>query len=171
MDTWSPEQVQYMRFGGNGKLNDFLQARGVPKSTPIRQKYNSKAAELYREVLRARAEGRSTPQRDLASEEMGPAPEQQQAPPPQRTRQSAEEANKQPTSPAQQLSAYAEQAAAMAREGVKESGERLTAFGAEAARRTTEYAEHGWRSFQSLINSFGQSQSRSDAPPSRSSGR
>lgn len=59
MDAWNPEQLKKMQYGGNDKLNSFLAQYGVPKSVDIREKYNSKAAEFYREKLRAEVEGRS----------------------------------------------------------------------------------------------------------------
>lgn len=45
MDAWAPEQLRRMQAGGNGALNAFLAAQGVPKETEIRTKYNNKAAE------------------------------------------------------------------------------------------------------------------------------
>jgi hypothetical protein len=38
-----------MQEGGNDKLNEFLQGRGVARNTPIPRKYNSPEAELYKE--------------------------------------------------------------------------------------------------------------------------
>ncbi len=59
MDAWNPDQLKKMSLGGNDKLNSFLSQYGVAKETDIRDKYNSKAAEFYREKIRAECEGRS----------------------------------------------------------------------------------------------------------------
>ena len=75
MDAWTPEQVQRMKRGGNQRCHDFLQAHGVVITTTtnspvltggdlrevIRQKYDSPAAKLYKEVLKAEVEGRPIP--------------------------------------------------------------------------------------------------------------
>lgn len=59
MDAWNPDQLKRMQLGGNGKLNSFLSQYGVDKHVEIKEKYNSKAAEFYREKLRADVDGRS----------------------------------------------------------------------------------------------------------------
>ncbi|DBB12132.1 hypothetical protein WJX82_005961 [Trebouxia sp. C0006] len=59
MDAWSPEQLKRMQLGGNDALNVFLKNYGVDKYTDIRDKYNSQAAEFYRDKIRAEVEGRS----------------------------------------------------------------------------------------------------------------
>lgn len=59
MDAWSPEQLQRMQLGGNDALNAFLKTYGVDKYTDIRDKYNSQAAEFYRDKIRAEVEGRT----------------------------------------------------------------------------------------------------------------
>lgn len=59
MDAWNADQLKRMQLGGNGKLNAFLEQYGIPKSTDIKDKYNSKAAEFYREKIRAEVDGRS----------------------------------------------------------------------------------------------------------------
>lgn len=46
MDSWSKDQLKKMQCGGNGKLNSFLKQYGVEKSTDIKDKYNSRAAEV-----------------------------------------------------------------------------------------------------------------------------
>ncbi|KDD72202.1 hypothetical protein H632_c3706p0, partial [Helicosporidium sp. ATCC 50920] len=53
MDAWNPDQLKKMKAGGNGRMNAFLTKYGVPKLTDIVEKYNSKAAEYYRELLKA----------------------------------------------------------------------------------------------------------------------
>ncbi len=61
MDSWTPAQIGLMNAGGNDKCNSFLQSKGVPKTASIKEKYESDAAALYKEVLKARAEGRPEP--------------------------------------------------------------------------------------------------------------
>lgn len=46
-----------MRSGGNENLNAFLKQYGIEKTTEIKLKYNSKAAEFYREKIRASVTG------------------------------------------------------------------------------------------------------------------
>lgn len=60
-----------MRVGGNQNLNDFFAKYNIPKNATIKQKYNSPAAELYREMcpffslltpsIKAKVEGREPP--------------------------------------------------------------------------------------------------------------
>jgi ADP-ribosylation factor GTPase-activating protein 1 len=59
MDAWNPDQLKRMQAGGNGSLNTFLTKYGVTKHTDIKEKYNSKAAEFYREKIRADVNGTS----------------------------------------------------------------------------------------------------------------
>ncbi|GAX74151.1 hypothetical protein CEUSTIGMA_g1600.t1 [Chlamydomonas eustigma] len=58
MDGWSADQLKKMQLGGNGRLNGFLKQYGVDKNMDIKDKYNSKAAEIFRDMLRAEVEGR-----------------------------------------------------------------------------------------------------------------
>ena len=50
-----------MQVGGNKQMNDFLASHGVSKKSPIKKKYNSSAAALYREIISAKIEGREPP--------------------------------------------------------------------------------------------------------------
>lgn len=50
MDSWTDREIKAMREGGNQKLNDFFDKYNIPKELSISQKYNSAAAELYREM-------------------------------------------------------------------------------------------------------------------------
>lgn len=59
MDAWNPDQLAKMEHGGNGLMNSFFEKYGIPKHTDIQEKYNSQAAEYYREKLRADVEGRA----------------------------------------------------------------------------------------------------------------
>mmetsp|Transcript_33283 Transcript_33283/g.76705 ORF Transcript_33283/g.76705 Transcript_33283/m.76705 type:complete len:415 (-) Transcript_33283:96-1340(-) len=61
MDSWNPKQLSLMKIGGNDKCAAFLKSKGVPPGTTIKQKYESPAAQLYKEVLKARVEGRPEP--------------------------------------------------------------------------------------------------------------
>lgn len=58
MDAWSADQLKKMQAGGNGALNDFFKQYGVDKYTDIRDKYNNRVAEIYREKIKAAVEGR-----------------------------------------------------------------------------------------------------------------
>jgi hypothetical protein len=61
MDSWTDKQLAIMKTGGNKNCNDYLQAKGIGPRTPIKAKYESDAAQLYKEVLKARVEGRPEP--------------------------------------------------------------------------------------------------------------
>ncbi len=58
MDSWTPAQMTIMKLGGNQKCQSYLSSKGILPSTPIKAKYESDAAQLYKEILKARAEGR-----------------------------------------------------------------------------------------------------------------
>lgn len=59
MDAWSADQLKKMQCGGNGKMNSFFQQYGVDKYIDIAEKYNTQAAEVYRDKLRAEVDGRA----------------------------------------------------------------------------------------------------------------
>lgn len=59
MDAWNPDQLKRMQLGGNGACNAFLGKYGVTKHTDIREKYNSQAAEFYREKIKAELNGQA----------------------------------------------------------------------------------------------------------------
>jgi hypothetical protein len=68
MDKWTETQMKLMKAGGNQQCNGFLRKHGenVQATSPataasIRAKYESPAAELYKQVLVARVEGRPEP--------------------------------------------------------------------------------------------------------------
>jgi hypothetical protein len=63
MDAWTDKQITQMKVGGNQQCNDFLQKHGIAVShtASTRDKYDSPAAELYRQVLHARVEGKPEP--------------------------------------------------------------------------------------------------------------
>ena len=57
MDSWNAVQLRKMELGGNQKVNAFLQKHGIPKDAPIHLKYDSAAAEQFREKIRVEADG------------------------------------------------------------------------------------------------------------------
>lgn len=57
MDSWNATQLKKMQLGGNAKVNQFLAKHGVPKDAPIHLKYDSAAAEAFREKIRVEADG------------------------------------------------------------------------------------------------------------------
>ena len=57
MDSWTPAQMEIMKTGGNQKCQSYLSAKGILPSTPIKQKYENDVAQLYKEIVKARAEG------------------------------------------------------------------------------------------------------------------
>lgn len=61
MDSWTQKQLSLMKTGGNRKCAEYLKAKGVPASASIKAKYEHPAAQLYKEVLKARVEGRPEP--------------------------------------------------------------------------------------------------------------
>ena len=54
-------QIQKMRVGGNDQCIQFLKQHGIPKNTPIPQKYNTPAAMLCKDRIDAAANGRPLP--------------------------------------------------------------------------------------------------------------
>jgi ADP-ribosylation factor GTPase-activating protein 1 len=61
MDSWTEKQMALMTGGGNNKCNQYLQSKGIGPRTPIKQKYENDHAQLYKEILKARVEGRPEP--------------------------------------------------------------------------------------------------------------
>lgn len=61
MDSWTPAQLKIMRAGGNDACNNYLHSKGVSKTASIKEKYDTDAAALYKEVIKARSEGRPEP--------------------------------------------------------------------------------------------------------------
>lgn len=170
MDSWSDAQVNFMEAGGNESTNAFLEARGVPPGTEIWRKYNSPAAQLYREVLRARAEGSPVPQHELSPEEFGAATPQAASQQPAETPapSAADDTVSQLQASFSKLGEAASEAAnsaasraySLARYGTEElrqNSERLSDVGASAARRTGEYAERGWNSLRGWLKTAQQS--------------
>mmetsp|Transcript_9594 Transcript_9594/g.13806 ORF Transcript_9594/g.13806 Transcript_9594/m.13806 type:complete len:466 (+) Transcript_9594:81-1478(+) len=61
MDSWTPKQLALMKKGGNKKCADFLKSKGINPNIAIKAKYESPVAQLYKEILKARVEGRPEP--------------------------------------------------------------------------------------------------------------
>ncbi|KAI4303321.1 hypothetical protein MLD38_038967 [Melastoma candidum] len=51
LDSWSPEQLKTMSFGGNNRAHVFFKQHGWTDGGKIEAKYTSRAAELYRQLL------------------------------------------------------------------------------------------------------------------------
>jgi len=58
MDAWLPEKLKLMMIGGNGRAKAFFKAKGI-EALPIREKYATDAALMYKDMLLAEAEGRA----------------------------------------------------------------------------------------------------------------
>jgi len=50
-----------MKSGGNTKCATYLASKGISATIPIKEKYESPVAQLYKEIVKARAEGRPEP--------------------------------------------------------------------------------------------------------------
>ncbi|CAK8561746.1 unnamed protein product [Lathyrus sativus] len=51
LDSWTPEQLKIMSFGGNSRAQTFFKQHGWTDGGKIEAKYTSRAAELYRQIL------------------------------------------------------------------------------------------------------------------------
>ncbi|KAF3531520.1 hypothetical protein DY000_02037253 [Brassica cretica] len=51
LDSWSPEQLRTMMFGGNNRAQVFFKQHGWTDGGKIEAMYTSRAAELYRQIL------------------------------------------------------------------------------------------------------------------------
>ncbi|XP_057476264.1 probable ADP-ribosylation factor GTPase-activating protein AGD8 [Actinidia eriantha] len=51
LDSWTPEQLKMMSFGGNNRAQVFFKQHGWNDGGKIEAKYTSRAAELYRQLL------------------------------------------------------------------------------------------------------------------------
>ena len=60
MDKWKDIELEKMKVGGNAAAKRFLESQpDWSSSMPLQQKYNSKAAALYRDKISALADGLS----------------------------------------------------------------------------------------------------------------
>jgi ADP-ribosylation factor GTPase-activating protein 1 len=57
MDGWQPEKLKLMLTGGNGKAKAFFKAKGIA-DLPIREKYATDGALMYKDKLAAEAAGK-----------------------------------------------------------------------------------------------------------------
>lgn len=65
MDSWTEKQIEAMeKSGGNAKLVEFFESKGIKKSMRIPTKYNTKQAQYYRDRLARWLEGRREPPPD-----------------------------------------------------------------------------------------------------------
>ncbi|TVU44231.1 hypothetical protein EJB05_03667 [Eragrostis curvula] len=61
LDSWTPEQLKMMAYGGNGRAHAFFKQHGMSDgSSKVEAKYTSRAAELYRQIL-AKEVAKSSP--------------------------------------------------------------------------------------------------------------
>ncbi|XP_065878403.1 probable ADP-ribosylation factor GTPase-activating protein AGD8 [Euphorbia lathyris] len=51
LDSWSPEQLKMMSFGGNNRAQAFFKQHGWNDGGKVEAKYTSRAADLYRQIL------------------------------------------------------------------------------------------------------------------------
>ncbi|KAF9685535.1 hypothetical protein SADUNF_Sadunf03G0064700 [Salix dunnii] len=73
LDSWSPEQLRTMSFGGNNRAQIFFKQHGWTDGGKTEAKYTSRAAELYRqllskEVAKSMAEDAGSPSSPVASQ-------------------------------------------------------------------------------------------------------
>eukprot|EP00934_Nitzschia_sp_Nitz4_P007526 Nitzschia sp. Nitz4//scaffold12_size214221//35243//36390//NITZ4_001484-RA/size214221-augustus-gene-0.23-mRNA-1//-1//CDS//3329534972//7516//frame0 len=61
LDTWTEEQVELMRCGGNSQCKKFLEEHGYGIELEISDRYDNAAGLLYQSVLKARREGAPEP--------------------------------------------------------------------------------------------------------------
>ena len=62
MDSWTPSQIERMKLGGNDACKEFLISHDVDFDTlSIRQRYDTPAADLYQNVLKAKLNGTPIP--------------------------------------------------------------------------------------------------------------
>ncbi|EAY92635.1 hypothetical protein OsI_14379 [Oryza sativa Indica Group] len=51
LDSWTPDQLKMMAFGGNNRAHAFFKQHGWTDGGKVDAKYTSRAAELYRQIL------------------------------------------------------------------------------------------------------------------------
>ncbi|KAM0824977.1 hypothetical protein ACQ4PT_069870 [Festuca glaucescens] len=60
LDSWAPDQLKMMVYGGNNRAQAFFKQHGWTDGGKIEAKYTSRAADLYRQLLRKEVERSST---------------------------------------------------------------------------------------------------------------
>lgn len=73
LDSWTPEQLRTMTFGGNNRAQVFFKQHGWSDGGKIEAKYTSRAADLYRQILykevaKSMAEDAGLPSSPVASQ-------------------------------------------------------------------------------------------------------
>ncbi|CAN1356896.1 Probable ADP-ribosylation factor GTPase-activating protein AGD8 [Linum perenne] len=73
LDSWSPEQMRIMAFGGNNRAQVFFKQHGWTDGGKTEAKYTSRAAELYKQILskevaKSMAEDAGLPSSPVASQ-------------------------------------------------------------------------------------------------------
>lgn len=73
MDAWTDEQMLRMKTGGNQQCQEFLKKHGVDfENCSVKERYDSPAATLYKQVLDARIAGKPEPTELPVVEETAP---------------------------------------------------------------------------------------------------
>jgi hypothetical protein len=83
MDVWKPQELGMMRYGGNGRMADYLDEHGPKdwRKLPITQKYDQKAAIAYRKQLKEdMASGVAPPTKTAESRPENPFAPKKKAP-------------------------------------------------------------------------------------------
>ncbi|XP_052209746.1 probable ADP-ribosylation factor GTPase-activating protein AGD8 [Diospyros lotus] len=75
LDTWTPEQLKIMSFGGNNRAHVFFKQHGWTDGGKIEAKFTSRAADLYRQILakevaKSSTEDTGVPSSPVASQSM-----------------------------------------------------------------------------------------------------
>ncbi|CAN6302737.1 unnamed protein product [Urochloa humidicola] len=78
LDSWTPEQLKMMAFGGNNRAHAFFKQHGWTDGSKVEAKYTSRAAELYRQILskevaKSATNDNALPSSPVASEPPKPA--------------------------------------------------------------------------------------------------
>jgi ADP-ribosylation factor GTPase-activating protein 2/3 len=60
LDSWTPDQLKMMAFGGNNRAHVFFKQHGWTDGGKVEAKYTSRAAELYRQILQKEVAKSST---------------------------------------------------------------------------------------------------------------
>ncbi|KAK4729312.1 hypothetical protein R3W88_022300 [Solanum pinnatisectum] len=64
LDSWSPDQLKMMHFGGNNRAQVFFKQHGWTDGGKIEAKYTSRAAELYKQLLSAKSKAEESKAQD-----------------------------------------------------------------------------------------------------------
>ncbi|KAL9246933.1 hypothetical protein vseg_020411 [Gypsophila vaccaria] len=67
LDSWTPDQLKMMSFGGNNRAHNFFKQHGWTDGGKIEAKYTSRAAELYKQILAKEVAKSSTEDAGLPS--------------------------------------------------------------------------------------------------------